>query len=50
MRGAAENNKMLRAQELEDLRPKFELTQKDKDKNRRTCQERQGRRRKTERK
>ena len=23
---------MLRAQELEDLRPKFELTQKDKDK------------------
>ena len=32
MRGVAETNKMLRAQELEDLRPKFELTQKDKDK------------------
>eukprot|EP01046_Picozoa_sp_COSAG06_P030441 COSAG06_NODE_2889_length_6128_cov_12.062521_3_plen_173_part_00 len=32
MRGVAETNKMLRAQELEDLRPKFELTEKDKDK------------------
>ena len=32
MRGVAETNRMLRAQELEALRPKFELTEKDKEK------------------